>query len=424
MAISSIEEIPTPRGLTRFQVENVDTPEDINTALNSVYDFAKDVANYMEEQYEILHNGALIRSWQVEELLASTIGAGTITVDNIYLHDDKFELDGALGQIRVKDDGGIVMLEFGEFASGTDWGIKVRNASNDVIFQALSNAGVTFDGSVITNATISGAALINGTITGAKIDGATITGANIVGATITGSLIDSQTIAGSNIANNTITDTQVGSLSASTINAGTLTVDGSPAISVTGSGAMVFQSGGDIIMKHSGSGDDSLVQLKTSSDVLKGELGYNSTNDITYLRSANTADLYVISDGKVVLNPASAIELGASSSDDIDFVGRVISDVLPDTDNSYDLGNASFRWALVRGQTVTSGDLRFENDYILTEPNMLDPDADPHSGLCIMNHRWEQIGLVDEYGNLEIAGTIKENVVFKKPLLKRTKLNS
>lgn len=42
-------------------------------------------------------------------------------------------------------------------------------------------------------------------------------------------------------------------------------------------------------------------------------------------------------------------------------------EVRPNADNKGSIGTASYRWALVRAVTVTTGDLVFENDWRITE---------------------------------------------------------
>lgn len=41
--------------------------------------------------------------------------------------------------------------------------------------------------------------------------------------------------------------------------------------------------------------------------------------------------------------------------------------LIPEADNVYDLGTNTFRWRLIRGVTITPGDLKFENDWVITE---------------------------------------------------------
>lgn len=46
-------------------------------------------------------------------------------------------------------------------------------------------------------------------------------------------------------------------------------------------------------------------------------------------------------------------------------------DLLPNGDNFWNLGNAAARWSLIRGVTITPGDLKFENDWVVTEHDKL-----------------------------------------------------
>ena len=49
--------------------------------------------------------------------------------------------------------------------------------------------------------------------------------------------------------------------------------------------------------------------------------------------------------------------LGDAAADTITFTGSAASDLVPDTDNTYDLGDPSFRWA-----NIYTGDLHLKND--------------------------------------------------------------
>ncbi len=70
---------------------------------------------------------------------------------------------------------------------------------------------------------------------------------------------------------------------------------------------------------------------------------------------------------------------------------------LPESDNTYNCGDATHRWALVRAQTVTSGDLIFENGVKATE------DGD---GLAFLNREGMWIAILDSKGNLRIRGKL------------------
>ena len=99
MAIDSIETIPIPNPPTQLKVENM---EEINTALNNIYQYTQDNTGFQDQLYNILHSGNLVRNFRVENLSASKIIAGTIAVDSIFLGDSTFELDGLLKRIIVK----------------------------------------------------------------------------------------------------------------------------------------------------------------------------------------------------------------------------------------------------------------------------------------------------------------------------------
>ena len=75
---------------------------------------------------------------------------------------------------------------------------------------------------------------------------------------------------------------------------------------------------------------------------------------------------------------------------------------LPAFDNSYNCGNDTYRWKLVRAKTVTSGDLVFENGYRFTE--------DKHSGILLFNKKGERIARFDSKGNLHIKGKIIQDL--------------
>lgn len=54
----------------------------------------------------------------------------------------------------------------------------------------------------------------------------------------------------------------------------------------------------------------------------------------------------------------------------------------PSLDNTYNCGDATFRWALVRGVTITPGDLLMENGWVITESDKYGIDI---PGLVILN---------------------------------------
>jgi hypothetical protein len=66
--------------------------------------------------------------------------------------------------------------------------------------------------------------------------------------------------------------------------------------------------------------------------------------------------------GSVVFDPLYIDRTGVASAS-----VNIQADTLPVTDNAFNLGAASFRWKLVRGVTITPGDLRMANRWTITE---------------------------------------------------------
>jgi len=75
--------------------------------------------------------------------------------------------------------------------------------------------------------------------------------------------------------------------------------------------------------------------------------------------------------------------------------------ILPMTDNAQDLGSGTKRWRLIRGVTITPGDLRFENNFTITEDQI---------GLAFKNDAGEKIAVLDREGNLHIKGQVIQDL--------------
>ena len=74
----------------------------------------------------------------------------------------------------------------------------------------------------------------------------------------------------------------------------------------------------------------------------------------------------------------------SASNDNITFGGRITSDIIPDSDNTYDLGSPSLRWAQVHGVTANIGNVTISgntigntdtNGILYIDPNPIDSDA-------------------------------------------------
>ena len=70
---------------------------------------------------------------------------------------------------------------------------------------------------------------------------------------------------------------------------------------------------------------------------------------------------------------------------------------MPEYDNRYNLGDSKKRWKLIRGVTITPGDLVFENGVKTSEEN---------DGLAFFNPNGTKIALLDAKGNFHIKGRI------------------
>jgi hypothetical protein len=70
---------------------------------------------------------------------------------------------------------------------------------------------------------------------------------------------------------------------------------------------------------------------------------------------------------------------------------------MPEYDDRYNLGDSKRRWRLIRGVTITPGDLVFENGVKTSEEN---------DGLAFFNPKGTKIALLDAQGNFHIKGKI------------------
>jgi hypothetical protein len=77
------------------------------------------------------------------------------------------------------------------------------------------------------------------------------------------------------------------------------------------------------------------------------------------------------------------------------------ANLVPDFDNTYECGDPSFRWSLVRGVTITSGDLVFQNDMRVVEHGT--------DGLAFVDPKENIIAILDSGGNLTIKGQVTQN---------------
>lgn len=399
MANDTIETLVFPKIPDQINVTNFD---DLNSLLTDFHRYNRGVAAYNDDLYNILHSGYLIREFQVESLSADKLTAGTIAVDQVYLFDDKFELNGAVQQLIVKDNQATPKqrVQIGKFGAGSDYGIKIYDSSGAIVFQATST--VLMNGAIITNATISDS----------KIND----------------------LNGNKLFDNSVGNSKILSLSASKITVtGTLTCSSSgTAINVTSSGVVLFSGGGDIEMRATAS-NSNFITFKNSLSQQKGQIGYNPASDrMSFL---SNADLYMgtgagdgifygsyaefssISQDCVLLqtNQNSYLALFANGVNVMEAGARLsylTSDWLPTTTNTYDNGGPSNKWANVWTVVQHTGDILFPNGFCLTEADKVYEGLPGETGQFLLGPDKKPKFFFGNDGNLYIKGHVVLNVDF------------
>jgi cytoskeletal protein CcmA (bactofilin family) len=131
---------------------------------------------------------------------------------------------------------------------------------------------------------------------------------------------------------------------------GNLTITGNT-VSSTINTISFAPSGDDPVVYHSVLDVDDIRitgnTVSTTNSNSNLELKPNGSGTLELQSSTNiTGDLYVTgnvnADGNVTIG--GNITIGDSLTDEIQFVGSIKSDLIPESDNTYDLGSSSFRW--------------------------------------------------------------------------------
>lgn len=339
--------------------------------------FLKQVEKYLHSVFvsfmelnSALESGWLIRNPRVVSLDASKITAGTIFTQDLYIGSNQgIQLLGSQDLIIVKDKQATpqTRVRIGKLGTASDdWGIEVTDSAGNVRFRAGNTTYI--NGAIIVDATITNSKLADGSVTDPKV---------------------------------------ASGLSATKITTGTLTVTSSSvAIDVTGSGAVVFRNGGDIIMRAT-SGDTNFISFQNSSAVTKHQITYQPSWNRLVITSSSGAEIRISDSLDRIDLFTDFIGLGNGSTAKIDLLGaKIQSNLMPTVDNGWDIGSNTLRWRLVRAVTITSGDLKFENDFYITEA----PDM---QALDFYNHRKEWIARLDYDGNLHIKGKVYEGGIDK-----------
>lgn len=406
--------------------------------------FQSELQSYLGQlaRYEIARKESLIdtlTSGDIESIAADKVIAGTISVDQIYVGSSKFELDGLLTQLRIKDGNGTLRVNIGEFGAGTDAGIKAYKSDGTLLIDISDT--VYLDGVIIADNTVSADAINAtqlsaitadlGTITAGTITGALIrtsasnprvemtstgiagydsggvaifdlttsgtvrfgksTADNILWDSTAGTLvITGDVITTGNIVNSAVTDAKISSMSFTKLTAGTITT----------SGVANFTGGADINMTAA-TGSNNYLTFKNSSGTTKGTITYVSSTDNFGVLATSTANLYLLSAvADVIVATASAKAFR------------------PDSDNVTKCGTTAKRWSDLRSVLINGADYCFENDWRWTEPNYVYKDADPLNGVYLMkpigDKEWEVVLHITK-DRLYFSGDVSYNTKFKKP---------
>ena len=95
------------------------------------------------------------------------------------------------------------------------------------------------------------------------------------------------------------------------------------------------------------------------------------------------------------------------------------AEITPIENDHTSLGSATHKFANVYTVLNTVGDLIFDNSYVLTEPDNVYEDAEPGSGLYLMNDKWEPIAFWNREGDLIVKRGLVINNEFPAPTVKR-----
>jgi len=384
---------PTPPAMTVME-----DFEDIQIFANAVQRHLSNVALYSKYKEASLLD---VLEDDIEAMSVDKLTAGTLDVDKVFVGGSSFELDGVLTQLRIKDQQGtpVTRVEMGIFATGSDAGIKIRNAAGTVIFQTgdttfidgvvISDNTIVADAMNVTNLAAIEAnlgAVTAGSITGLLIRTSAsnprveLTTTGIAGYNSGGTVIFDLTTSGTvrlgdagadnilfsagvlsvtgdiigsgNIQANTVTGDEilVANLSAISANMGTLTAGSITAGSIT---AGTINNG---TLPFSDSGPDMTVTGKSNvifsggADIIMRSAPSGNSSMIRLQNSSGTdrfAIIYNQSSNKVFINPEAATEFilgnGAVQTSILGSEIVVVAKTRP-SGGSVDLGDSSNRF--------------------------------------------------------------------------------
>lgn len=142
---------------------------------------------------------------------------------------------------------------------------------------------------------------------------------------------------------------------------------------VAGSVGLIAAFSNPVIASSAGAIVITTVNQVTFSGTVKSSANVTLTNASAVYFSAGTSAAGTITNNAYIYMEAlteGTNRYSLSLADTILWRGAGAANAfLPATDNTGQLGNGTYRWQLIRGVTITSGDLRFENDWYFTEAN-------------------------------------------------------
>jgi hypothetical protein len=210
---------------------------------------------------------------------------------------------------------------------GSPAGYFLKLGNSGVLEWASVTSGASFDGASLTNATFSGISTFSGLIdanagldvTGhAELDDFNVSGVGTIAtADINGGNIDGTVIGASNAAAGTFTHLSYDSSSTAGISTvGSLYV---------GADKVLSDEGGNLTLSNIEAID------ATTKATLEASLALDPNNfDSLYVTGISTL--------------AGNVYLGDNSSDNIDVVGKFVSNLVPSADETYDIGIGTQRW--------------------------------------------------------------------------------
>lgn len=125
------------------------------------------------------------------------------------------------------------------------------------------------------------------------------------------------------------------------------------------------------------------------------EIGYNGTSG--FMQAYNYGGAVYIP--FLILGSTVGICIGATQVAGWDASGHLT----PSADNTYNNGDASFRWKLVRGVTITPGDLQFDNGWTITEAENLDMTV---PGLAFLDENDDLVAFIGRNGVVPNINTL------------------